>query len=189
VTACAVAVSALPVYPQTVLEYGISAAGGSSMGVAGKGVSDGINSIFRNLDQQTEKAAAPGRELQRGRPQPEEASGSVTATVRSEGNAPNSASAVTAPSLAAMARNLEDSATPGGAAPQSVFRAPTSEDLEAVEAGEARDEIVARLGMPSARVIIPDAGHLEEIYLYSSRQAHLGKVTLVDGAVSAVNVE
>jgi len=186
--ACALAVFAPPVYPQTMLEYGVSAAGGSTMGVAGKGVSNSLDTIFRKLDKQTGDAAATA-----DRPaQPAQQEQKVTESPAA-GPLPDapqvSPNPVTTPSLAAMEREWENAANwhPSPSQPEP---APlTREDLEAVGTGEARDDVVARLGAPSARIVIPEGGHLEEVYLYNPQRTHLGKVTLVDGAVSAVNVE
>lgn len=189
--ACALAVLTPAVHSQTMLEYGVSATGGSTMGVAGKGVSDGINSIFRRLDQQTKGAAATSeRRLQVVERKPDNVTdSSEPVPTTSSKQTLSGTRATTTPSISEIVRqsNLATISNAGDSRPEPP--ALTSEDLAAVESGQARDEVVARLGAPAARVIIPDGGHLQEVYLYNSRRTHLGKVVLVDGAVSAVNVQ
>lgn len=189
--ACALVFLAPPVYSQTMLEYGVTAAGGSTMGVAGKGVSDGINSIFRKLDQQTQGAAATSENRQRVEaPVEGEATDSSEPVPAASSNQTRTAtSATSAPSIAEIARQSNRARVSNAAVSSPELPELTSDDLAAVESGHARDEVVARLGAPAVRVIIPDGGHLQEVYLYNSRRTHLGKVTLVDGAVSAVNVQ
>ena len=67
---CILAILVPSVYSQTMIEHAVTAAGGSAAGAAGKGVSGGIDKIFRKLDQQTKKAATNAEEVRRMEPQP-----------------------------------------------------------------------------------------------------------------------
>jgi len=189
--ACALALLAPTVYSQTMLEYGVTATGGSAMGVAGKGVSDGIDSIFRKLDQQTQNAASTAEQRSEARTTPKENAAETPESAPAVSTAQTrvTSAAVSAPSYSQMLRQSGSNTVWNATVSQPGPPPLTREDLEAVESGQARDEVVARLGAPSARVIIPDGGHLQDVYLYSARQTLLGKVTLVDGAVSSVNVQ
>ena len=74
-----------------------------------------------------------------------------------------------------------------------VYQAPqpkaSLDDLQSVQAGTSRRDLVARLGTPSARVTIPEDGELREVYHFSSGQVHLGRVTLSNGSVANVEVD
>ena len=66
---------------------------------------------------------------------------------------------------------------------------PTARDLASVEAGTTREDLVARLGAPSARVLIPEDGQLREVYHFTAGGVHLGTVRLTDGEVSTIEVD
>jgi hypothetical protein len=67
--------------------------------------------------------------------------------------------------------------------------APTYELLREIQEGSARNDVVSRLGTPSARVVMPgESGGLDEIYYFQASGETLGAVRLHDGAVRAVIV-
>lgn len=180
-------VTVTPSFSQRMLEYGLAAAGGSASGAAGKGVSDGLNKIFRKLDKQN---AARAQEIKRMKPQP--------ATPPNEG-------AVRAPDLFPRGSGSSRRSQPprvaveGGVPQGSGWWTSSSgavppveasvEELQSVEAGTQRRDVVARLGTPSARIFIPEEGQLREVYLFDSRGTHLGRVNLTNGEVSNVVVD
>ena len=55
--------------------------------------------------------------------------------------------------------------------------------------GTSRKELLAHLGPPSARVLIPEDGQLREIYSFAGGRKHLGWVRLVNGAVNSVKLD
>ena len=65
--------------------------------------------------------------------------------------------------------------------------APTAEDIAKVKPGTSREELLAALGKPSSRVMVPSDGGLLEIYSYLSQDGAAGSVRLTDGAVSSVH--
>jgi len=189
--ACVAAILSPRVYSQTMIEHAVTAAGGSVAGVAGKGVSDGLDKIFRSVDKQTQKAAGNARDVRRVQSEPAGEALAVPAPAPSApvARARSTTARVVAPSLPELTPTSGNSATWNDAVSQPEAPAPSLEDLAAVEVGLARGDVISRLGAPAARVIIPEAGHLQEVYVYNSRRTHLGNVTLIDGTVSAVRVE
>lgn len=177
------------VLSQAMLEHAITAAGGSAAGVAGKGVSDGIDKIFRKLDQQGQKATEA--ELpKRMKPQPEIGEAAVAplgAGVITAARIPMAGSTPPPRTAASEQGPLPEPATWWPVPARETVPSPSVEDLEAIESGTSRQDVVARLGAPAARVIIPDQG-LREVYLFHSRGTHLGKVTLTNGEVQSVHV-
>jgi hypothetical protein len=79
-------------------------------------------------------------------------------------------------------------ATPETPAAAPRIGQPTAEDLRAVTNGSPRGELIARLGLPSSRVTIPDDNGLLEIYRYSGADGLVGSVRLENGLVVAVQV-
>jgi hypothetical protein len=65
----------------------------------------------------------------------------------------------------------------------------TSDDLKKVAAGMNREELL-KFGAPGSRIAMSDDGHLEETYRYYTHggEGLIGTVRLVDGSVSAVQV-
>jgi hypothetical protein len=63
----------------------------------------------------------------------------------------------------------------------------TLEDLRAVAAGTAREDVL-KMGQPASRITMYDDGHLSETFRYSAGTAMLGVVRLSDGVVTAVEL-
>ena len=55
-----------------------------------------------------------------------------------------------------------------------------------VKLGLKREELLASVGTPSSKIIIPDGARMVEIYRYRANGETLGAVRLVDGKVSEV---
>ncbi|MCP5120171.1 MAG: hypothetical protein GY953_55955, partial [bacterium] len=171
--------SAVPVFSQAMLEYGLAAAGGSASGVAGKGVSKGLDKILGKLKSQTDKAAAQATLTKRLTPQP-----ATDDAVKAPANAPVQGAVRARPGAASQPGWTTSSPSSGWtqAAQQPVQRQASLADLQAVEAGVSRGDLVARLGTPSSRVLIPGDGELHEVYHFNSGRQHLGRVTLTNGS-------
>lgn len=178
------------VLSQVMLEHAITAAGGSAAGVAGKGVSNGIDTIFRKLDQQSNKAAEAAL-VKRLKPRTSEAeteaASPIEAGVITTARIPIAGSTPPPEAAGAGERAVPEPVTWWPVPAQPLRPEPTVADLGTIEAGNSRQEVVARLGAPAARVIIPDQG-LREVYLFNSHGTHLGKVTLTNGEVESVRV-
>ncbi len=63
---------------------------------------------------------------------------------------------------------------------------PSPEAFGKLEVGTPAEELEARLGPPSFRVVIPEPGRLVEIYQYAVKGRDLGTVRVVDGKVAEV---
>jgi len=178
-------------FGQTMLQHAVTAAGGSAAGVAGKPLSDGIDSIFGNLSKQMEQSAGTGQ-LEANRKTP------VELTQEPGAAAPSSQTASATPVIrrnAPAARGADSTlpAAPGSSRWEGeVFAAmqpePTREDLGEIEEGFERAALIGRLGPPSVRIIIPEWGELREVYYFSGDGEHLGTVELADGQVQVVNI-
>ena len=97
-----------------------------------------------------------------------------------------------APELPAMAPAPTPAAVLTAAAPvpaamvTAVLKKPhvaTASELKELSTGTDRDQVIARLGAPASRISMFEDGRLQESYRYS-----VGRVRLVDGHVTAVEV-
>lgn len=178
--------------PQAMMEYAVAAAAGSAAGVAGKGVSDGLDKVLRKLDELAQKSAATGDVVApiiepgaTGPRVPAPLSGDSSpapVTVRSTAVARTAPSARWTSEQPVAARWVQG-------VPEPPRPEPTLRQLEEVETGTTRKQLVARLGPPSASILIPGDGQLREICHFIGRGVHLGKVRLTDGEVSAVEID
>jgi Flp pilus assembly pilin Flp len=66
---------------------------------------------------------------------------------------------------------------------------PTLAEIAQIQTGASRQDVLAKLGTPSARITIPDGDGLVEIYQYAAKGERLGSLRLTDGVVSAMRVE
>lgn len=180
---------------QAMIEHAVAAAGGSAAGAAGKPVSEGVSKIFENLGKVQKKAERYGERTQPVQPAdpPQAGMGDVPplaaaspGTFRPQvRHAPTGYISDPPPnvpqgsSLAVLPWSSEATPPPP---------APTRDDMQEVHTGDSRANVVAQLGRPSARVLIPGEGELEEVYFYAGRGRHLGTVRLSDGKVNTVVV-
>lgn len=181
--------SALLVSGQRIAESTVSAAGGSAAGVAGKGVSTGIDRILGQVAVHAEAAGSAPKPA--GVPNPDGLDvsrrsrvGSVPDPPGFSGPQPQAHSVrrprpVPAPQFAA-------SAEPAPALP--AYRPPPRTDvLASIAVGSARRDLLAK-GDPSSRMLMSDGGRLVEIYRYVAEDRSTASVRLVDGRVEEVRI-
>jgi hypothetical protein len=174
-------------FSQSLAEHAAAAAGASIGGAAGKPVSDAITHIFGNVDKTTAKAtkapvaaAAPVAPARSGAPD-------LPATPPA-GFAPAPHAIPATKVLRADVQPAPAVAAPETPAPAPTIGQPTADELRAVPNGTPRGELMARLGLPSSRITIPDDSGLLEIYRYSGADGLVGSVRLENGLVVAVQV-
>jgi hypothetical protein len=170
---------------QSMIEHAAAAAGGSIGGVAGKQVSNGIDSIFGKLAKQTDKAAATAPSGQR----PSAVGGpALTGPARTPSRTGQASRKTPLP----RPGNPAPSSTPPTVAQAAPVPEPpplTKDQLAEVTTGASRQDVVAKLGTPFARIFIPEEGGMSEIYQYSSRGKLIGSLRLTNGVVSNVRVD
>jgi hypothetical protein len=174
-------------FSQSLAEHAAAAAGASVGGAAGKPVSDAITRIFGNVDKTTAKAtsapaaAAPVAPARSVAPDLPATPAAGVAPAPQANPAPKVLRAATVQPVPAVA-------APETPAPAPTIGQPTADDLRAVTNGTPRGELMARLGLPSSRITIPDDSGLLEIYRYSGADGLVGSVRLENGLVVAVQV-
>jgi hypothetical protein len=173
---------------QTMTEVGASAAGSAVGSAAGRRVSDGISAIFGKVDKATAKAATPPSNESRSAPLAEVAPGMPKVSIGIESVPPPppvpGARRVSPPKpvVEPMPEILPPPPPPPPPPPQV-----TAEDLKTVTHGMTRQDVL-KLGAPASRITMSDEGHLFETFSYAAKDASIGRVKLVDGAVSSVEV-
>mgnify|MGYP005852399927 CR=1 FL=1 len=174
---------------QVLLENALSAAGGSAAGVAGKPASEAVGKIFRKLEEQQQQspALAEATALEQAAGQAEPAAAPLPGGPAARSGPGRGRADVSAPSSEPAAPSPYWR-TPPTPAPQPARPQLSEEDLASIEVGASREDLVARLGSPAARIIIPDQGGLREVYFFSGRGRHLGTVELTRGEVNAINL-
>jgi hypothetical protein len=70
--------------------------------------------------------------------------------------------------------------------PQPAQQVPSAR-LRSVASGASRGQVIAGLGIPSARITMDDHGHLVEILQYTANGIRAGSVRCRDGRVESVN--
>ncbi len=196
-TASLIVCFAAMAFGQSLLEHATAAAGGSIAGASGKSVNKGIKKIFEKVNELGEPVPTPASQ--------KKVSNSEEAAVKSSGVTPSSrrggsisratASRSRGTLARRSARRTASRRSSYGWAPV-VYRAPeqprrnlTKQDLKTVDEGASRKQVLAHLGPPAARVLIPEEGRLREIYSFTGRGKHLGWVQLTDGTVSSVKLD
>lgn len=175
---------------QAMLEHMSAAAGGSVAGVAGKTVSDGIDKVFGKLGKTLEKADVPDKKDVKAKAK------ASTSPAKGEAAEPTGAP----PTFQRGQRVRPVYGAPEPAAepvpmPVIVRKAQperphvTPAQIAQVQTGAVRDEVLAKLGRPSARITIPEDGRLLEIYQYTDNGKVTGALRLTDGVVSSVRVD
>jgi hypothetical protein len=180
-------------FAQNLTEFGAVAAGSAVGGASGKSVSEGINTIFGKVDQQTAKAAV--KETKREKEQQVEVLKVVPGTLVADPGGvpppPPPAGRRRAPAFLPVARFV---------LPEEVARisswadvAPTlppppvmsPEHLRSVSTGMTRADVLS-LGAPSSKITTFEDGHLVELYSYHQNGQKFGGLKLTDGVVSNV---
>jgi hypothetical protein len=175
---------------QAMLESMVGAATGTAGAVAGRSVSNALDGVLRVVDGAAKSTAtAAARESQQiqpalapGAPTPSDNSiyPASSRRARSQRPAPVQQASFEAYPLPAYA-------------PMSLLAPPpeippfTVEQIAGIQTGASRESVVASLGKPTARIVIPgDSGQLTEIYSYSTKGQTLGNLRLIDGVVTSV---
>lgn len=174
---------------QAMLEHAAAAAGGSVAGAAGKSVSNGIDTIFRKLDKQTSTAA-------RTAASPATGAKAIGGTAAIEGVQPGLGAASESarrprPASPALSPAPPLAVTSSAPDPEASPERPplTLAEITGIENGTSRNSVLTKLGIPSARITIPDGDSLVEIYRYAASGEGIGVLRLTDGVVSAVRVD
>jgi hypothetical protein len=190
------------VHGQALTEHAAAAAG-AAIGVgAGKGLSNSMTKIFGETDKETAKAAQPetkkpSKPVTDPAPDPLEAKSKAKPSALPGGDpAPIQASSRRVPRKPVLTGETTSAlqsaviANPTPAAPaiaEPFIKVPTAEDLANIKAGTTAEDMVAALGQPSSRLIIPDDdGHLREICQYWANGRVLGTIRLDNGQVASV---
>jgi len=171
---------------QAMVEHAAAAAGGSVAGVAGKTVSKGIDSIFSKVNKVAEQAARPTTPAPARTPAAGVATtGAGAAATDKPGRARAGKPALQPEPSPATALPAPSPAPPEPPAPP----APTPAEIAQIQTGSSRQDVLAKLGRPAARISIPEGGGLVEIFQYAAKGERLGSLRLTDGVVSAVRVD
>ncbi len=185
-------------YGQAIMDASAAAAGGIAGGASGKQVSDGVSGIFGKVAKQTAQAAGEVKPKTVAAVQPirPAAAPAAAPTLEIGPGVPKSGGVPLPPAVphkVAVAKPAPPPAPEPVAVPEPVPPPPppemTSEDLKKVAAGMNREDLL-RLGAPGSRIAMSDDGHLQETYRYYAHggDSVIGTVRLVDGSVSAVQV-
>jgi hypothetical protein len=179
---------------QALIEYSLAAAGGSAAGVAGKSISDGVDKIFRLLDEKQREAAGekPAKDV-RGRKKEDPWYANMYSTpatnsrLRAKPGVQRPVNPVMSlPRFSFDPANVYLMPAPNPRPPTRP--AVTPAQIAQVTPGALREDVLSSLGRPSSRVTIPEGSTLVEIYQYASRRTVVGTLRLKDGVVSSVRV-
>lgn len=91
------------------------------------------------------------------------------------------------PQAASSSRSTAATGAPPAARSEPARPMPSRTELESVEKGIPREELLAKLGPPAFRLTKSDAGRLEEVLDYTARDGGSARVRLTDGKVSSVD--
>lgn len=178
---------------QTIVESAVSAAGGTAAGVAGKKVSEGIDSVFGKVSGITKAAADTGKKDERHRlaapipplpsiPGSAEAPNATprTAIRRQAAVAPGTRSAKSAGANAAS--HPEPVPSTEAQTPAAVVAPPPPpRNLNELSNGSSRDEVIGKWGKPAGRLTMSNDDGLVEVYKYPE-----GSVRIVNGTVTEI---
>jgi hypothetical protein len=184
---------ALPAFPQAILEHSAAAAGASIGTAAGKSLSNSMEKIFGNMEENTVHAAGVTKEDKKKKDkalEPETApqNGAADSTTTDTDGTP----AASRPKSrhAKVAAKTQPATAPAPLisipAPEPPAKEPALADLLSVKTGAREESLTASLGQPTSRVTIPDDGHLVEILRYTAAGQLLGVIRVDNGEV--VNV-
>jgi hypothetical protein len=201
---------------QSLAEHAAAASGATIGTAAGKPMSTAINKIFGQADEQTKAASrtavnktAPHAHTIPAADQPSAAGPSGTAAP-GPGPAPLGASGS---SSGATGNSTEFSSTrrhvsarhvrqPETSTAEAAFtpapspvvveppapKEPTAEQVAGIQLGLSEKDVIAALGVPASRVIIPDDdGHLRETFQFWAKGSQVGTVRLDNGYVVKVD--
>ncbi|MCC6389499.1 MAG: hypothetical protein IT167_02765 [Bryobacterales bacterium] len=187
---------------QTIVESATAAAGGSAAGVAGKRVSEGLDSVFGKVAGVTGSATTQGRKSGRVAPAVppipnvrlnarEGANLAAGANVKQPSEIAQPAGRQAAPQSSAVSAEpaVRPSAPPAEmAAPPASPTGPTLQDLQSLSAGASRQQVFDKLGQPASRISMSNDDGFVEVMKFRNQDGSIGSVRVVNGKVTAVNV-
>lgn len=180
---------ALPAFPQALVEHSAAAAGATIGTTAGKSLSNSMDRIFGNMEENTVHAAGVTKKVEKKK---EQVLSAETGSAQTDADGPASPNGKTKSARSrrgkAGARTETAATAPLIAipAPPPLPKEPALEDLLNVQTGTREEALTASLGRPSSRISIPDDGHLLEILRYTAGGQLLGVVRVDNGAVVSV---
>ena len=196
---------------QSLAEHGAAAAGATIGTAAGKPLSGAITKIFGDTDDQVRGAnrastkpstpAVPAAD--RTAPAPPSpavgaAAGGDSGLAGGGGAAAGASTPTSEPrKTATRHRRLPARASaiaapimpiaPPVVIPPPAPKEPTPQEVASIQVGAAEQDVLATLGVPASRVIVPDDdGHLRESFQYWARGSEIGLIRLDNGVVSTV---
>ncbi len=169
---------------QAMTEVGASAAGSAIGSAAGKKVSEGISSIFGKLDKTTARAAKAPEDNSKSDPLLEVGAGVPRVSTHESVPPPPPPAGHHARAPKPPVHETFAAVPPPPPPPPPPV---TTDDLKKVASGMNREELL-KLGTPASRISMSDDGHLSETYSYTDKDNWIGRVRLVDGAVSSVEL-
>jgi len=177
-------------FSQNLTEFGAVTAGSTVGGASGKAVSNGLNTIFGKVDQQTAKAAIvppvkkevpepPPFKVSQGVPADE--TGGVPLPLAPHKRAVASPVAqYVPPQEVTRIRSLSDVAPTLPPPPEM-----SPEQFSKISTGATRNDVL-HLGPPASKITMDDDGHMVEIYSYRQNGQKFGTLRLTDGVVSSI---
>ena len=179
---------AMPAFPQALVEHSAAAAGATIGTTAGKSLSNSMDKIFGNLEENTVHAAGVTKEDKKKQ---ERGMQNAQAGAEDSSTSDTDSKATTSRSRkghARVAARVQPAAAPlfSIPAPEPPVKEPALEDLLSVKTGAKEESLTASLGQPTSKVTIPDDGHLVEILRYTAGGQLLGVIRVDNGEV--VNV-
>ncbi len=175
-------------FSQNLTEFGAVTAASTVGGASGKSVSDGLNSIFGKIDQQTAQAAAKPTRKDVPEPPPFKAvplseTGGVPLPPETHKRtvAPHPVAQFVLPQEVTRLRSLSEVA-PALPPPREM----SPESFHTVSTGMSRADLL-RLGQPASKITTFDDSHLVEVYSYRQNGQKFGTLHLTDGAVSSID--
>jgi hypothetical protein len=188
---------------QAIIQYSVAAAAGTAAGAAmGKQVSDTLDKVLAVTDEAaspkgyTKKPDGPYQPSGPRKAMLEQANAAAAPAPRPQAAAPERRPSrrpaqtwTPIPDFPGMETSWNADRTEALPAPAPPSPAPTAENLQELEPGSGRKDVVARLGVPAARITMSgEGGGLVEIYYYQAKGETLGSVRFTDGSLSSVIV-
>jgi hypothetical protein len=178
---------------QAMLEHSVAAAGGSAAGVAGKGVSTGLDKVFKKLDEASKSNPTAPVAKKTAKPQKTQADPPYVLPIAGPSSPPPF---VAFPAKGSSSDDSKDAhSVTAGTPHRAVAKRPeppgpkiTVEDIAAITVGMRKEELYAKVGRPSSTMVIPDGDRLVEVMSYATRSQYLGSIRVDNGAVISVKV-
>jgi len=189
---------------QAIIQYSVAAAAGTAAGAAmGKQVSDTLDKVLAVTDEAADPKGYTKRPDGPYQPRSSARKAQLEQAGANEGSAPQARTAAPQrrpirrpaapwtpiPDFPGMETRGSAEATEAALEPVPPRTTPTLENMQELEQGAGRKDVVARLGVPAARITMSgESGGLVEIYYYQRLGETLGSVRFMDGSLSSVIV-